>query len=285
MDEQSPHSTETSDPTPTQQLQVGWGFWVLWVLALAAVGALSYCVASLVPISNYTLPPVTMLAFGFLAGGIQGLAFRRQHPPVRRWILVGSLAGFVAALISILPTALAATSAGLYAGWAYAWAVYGAVLGVILQRILPGQRWMLASLAGWAAAGIVSGSVGWIADVLRASGTIGMHLFSPPSLSRTWPIESLITVGAVCGATGGAITGAALVLQSRRPPSRVRVRLHDREIGNDENRRTAVIAGIISGLAAAVLATFVAPLAVTFLEQGSLDSLDLTIFFFNMAAD
>jgi hypothetical protein len=282
VNEQDSHPTAAPEPAPTERVQVGLGFWVLWVLGLAAVGVLSHCLSSFVPMSNYSLPPVTMLLFGCLAGGVQGFALRRQLPPVRKWILVGSLAGLVAALISILPTALAETSMALYAGWAYAWAAYGAVLGVVLQRIFPGQRWMLTSLAGWATAGIVSGAVGWVSDVLRVSGTTELLLLFPASLSQTWPLEGLIAVGAVCGATGGAITGAALVLQSRRPLSQVRVLPHDREMGDEEDRKHTVIAGIISGLAAAVLGIFVAPLIVTILTQGSLDSLDLTIFVFQM---
>ena len=284
MNEQKPNPIETPEQTPTERLQVGWGFWALWVLALAAVGALSYCLSSFIPLSNYTLPPATMLIFGFLAGGVQGFAFKRQLPPVRTWILASSLAGLVAACISILPTGLAASSVGLYAGWAYAWAAYGAVLGVMLQQIFPGQRWMLTSLAGWATAGIVSGAVGWVSDVLRVSGTTALLLLFPSSLSQNWAIEGLIVVGAVCGATGGAITGAALVLQSRLPLSRMRVLPQDREMGNVEDKKLTNIAGVVSGLTAAVLGTFVAPLVVTILTQGSLDSLDLTIFFFNMAA-
>jgi hypothetical protein len=193
VNEQTPHPTETPGQTPTGRPQVGWGFWVLWVLALAAVGTLSYCLGSLVPLSNHTLPPATMVIFGFLAGGVQGLALKQQLPPVRRWIQASSLAGLVAACISILPTGLAATSVGLYAGWAYAWAAYGAVLGVMLQRVFPGRRWMLTSLAGWATAGIVSGAVGWVSDVLRVSGTTALLFLFPSSLSQTWPIEGLIS--------------------------------------------------------------------------------------------
>ena len=126
--------------------------------------------------------------------------------------------------------------------------------------------------------------MGWVSDVLRVSGTAATLFLLPSSLSQTWAIEGLIVVGAVCGATGGAITGAALVLQSRLPLSRVGVLPQDREIAGAKDRRLTNISGAISGLTAAVLGTFVAPLAVTILTQGSLDSLDLTIFFFNMAA-
>ena len=276
MNEQKPNPIETPEQTPTERLQVGWGFWALWVLALAAVGALSYCLSSFVPLSNYTLPPATMLIFGFLAGGVQGFAFSRQLPPVRTWILASSLAGLVAACISILPTGLAASSVGLYAGWAYAWAAYGAVLGVMVQRFLPGRRWMLASLIGWAIASIVSGAVGLVLDVHRISGSTELLFLYSASQSQNWAIDGLLVIGAVCGATGGAITGAALVLQSRRP--------RDREMMDAAAKKFTSIAGVVSGLAAALLGTFVAPLKVTLLTQGSLDSPDLTIFFINIAA-
>jgi hypothetical protein len=184
VNEQNPNPTESPEQTPTEPPQVGCGFWALWVLALATVGALSYCLCYFLPMSEYTLPPATMLIFGFLAGGVQGNAFRRQAPPVRRWIQASSLAGLVAALISILPTGLAASSVALYAGWAYAWAAYGAVLGAMLQRFFPGRRLMLASLAGWATAGIVSGAVGCVSDVLRVSGSTELLLLYSASMSR-----------------------------------------------------------------------------------------------------
>ena len=49
-----------------------------------------------------------------------------------------------------------------------------------------------------------------------------------------------------------------------------------------DTARLTYTAGIVSGLAAAVLCAFVAPLIVTFLLQGSLDALDLSIFAFQM---
>jgi hypothetical protein len=269
---------ETPDQTVAGRAQVGWGFWALWVLALAVVGALSYCVGGEAPLANFTLPPAAMMIFGFLAGGVQGFALRRQFPPARMWILSSSVAGFLAACVSVLPTSLAATSVGLLAGWAYAWAAYGAVLGVMLQRIFPGRWWMLTSLAGWAMAGLVSGAVGWALDVILVTGT-DPALSPLPASSRTWTMEGLGLIGAVCGATGGAITGAALVLQSRLPLSRVRVLPQDHGVRKAKDRRLMNIAGVISGLAAAVLCAFLAPLVVTVLTEGSLDRLDLTIFF------
>ena len=273
MNEQNSLAIETPDQTPSGRAQVGWGFWALWVLALAAVGALSYLVGAVAPVAEFTLPPVTMMIFGLLAGGVQGFALRRQIPPARWWILASSVAGFLAACVSVVATSLAETAIGLLAGWAYAWAAYGAVLGVILLRISP-RRWlMLTSLAGWATAGIVSGAVGWALDVFLVAETIPTTAFLDVP-SRTWSMGGIAVVGAVCGAIGGAITGAALVMLSRAPvlPQEPRVR-------KSKDTRLVRIAGVISGLTAAVLCTYLAPLVLTVLLEGSLDSLDLTIYF------
>jgi hypothetical protein len=178
--------------------------------------------------------------------------------------------------ICILPTGLAASSAGLYAGWAYAWAAYGAVLGVLVHRFLPGWRWMLASLIGWAVAGIVSGVVGLLLDVDRISGSNELLFLYSASQSRNWAIEDLVVVGAVCGAIGGAFTGAALIRQSRRP--------RDSEMVDAADKKLANIAGVASGLVAAVLGTLAAPLSVTLLTRGTLDSPEMAIFFINIAA-
>jgi hypothetical protein len=50
------------------------------------------------------------------------------------------------------------------------------------------------------------------------------------------------------------------------------------------DKKLTNIAGIVTGLTAAALGTFAAPLFVTLLTQGSLDSPDLTIFLMNIAA-
>lgn len=271
---------EAPPETIPGRAQVGWGFWALWVLALAVVAALSYGVGSFAPLAKFTLPPAAMMIFGILAGSVQGVALRQQVPQAGRWFSASALAGFVAAWVSVLPTSLTTTSAGLLAAWAYAWAAYGAVLGVMLQRIFPGRWWMLTSLAGWAVAGMVGGAAGWFLDVFQVTAT-DPALSPLPATSRTWSMAGLALVGAVCGATGGAITGAALVLQSRRPLSRVSGAPQDRGASKAMSRRLTNTAGIVSGLTAAVLCAFVAPLVVTALIEGSLDRLDLTIFFLN----
>jgi hypothetical protein len=132
---------------------------------------------------------------------------------------------------------------------------------------------MLASLAGWAVAGLVSGALGWALDVFMVTGT-DPTLSPLPATSRTWSMAGLGLMGAVCGATGGAITGAALVMQTRRPaPPQAP------EARQAKDTRLVRVAGVISGLVAAVLCTYLAPLILTMLTEGSLDSLDLTIYF------
>jgi hypothetical protein len=264
---------ETPDPPQVVRAQPGWGFWALSVLALAAVGALSYRLGAAVPFATLLLPPATMLLFGFLAAGVYGFALRRLIPPARWWILASALAGILAAWVSVVSTSLAQTAGGLLAGWAYAWAAYGALFGVMAQRIARRRALMLASLAAWAAAGIVSAVVGWAMDIFQVTETVPTTAFFDMP-TRTWSNQGLALMGALCGATGGAITSAALVLLSRGPALP-----QGSGVKRPQDTRLVNIAGVISGLGAALLCTYAAPLVLIRLMEGSLDSVDLTIFF------
>jgi hypothetical protein len=132
---------------------------------------------------------------------------------------------------------------------------------------------MLVGLACWATAGIVSGAVGWALDVFQITETVPTTGFIDLP-SRTWSMAGLGLVGAVSGATGGAITGVALVVLRRAP-----VQTPDDGEGKADDTKPVRIAGGISGLLAAVLCTYLAPLVLTLLAEGSLESLDLTLFF------
>lgn len=75
MNEQ--HSTvATADQAPAGHTQIGWGFWVLRVLALAAIGALSYVMGTQAFLAEVTLPSGAMVLCGFLAGALQGFDLR-----------------------------------------------------------------------------------------------------------------------------------------------------------------------------------------------------------------
>jgi hypothetical protein len=114
--------------------------------------------------------------------------------------------------------------------------------------------------------------VGWALAVFQVTATDPM--LSPlPATARTWSLGGLGLVGAVCGATGAALTGAALVAMSRRTGS-----AQGRDAGTTKDRRLARIAGAISGLVAAALCTYLGALVLTQLLEGSLESLDLVIF-------
>ena len=89
-------------------------------------------------------------------------------------------------------------------------------------------------------------------------------------------------MGAMCGAIGGAITGTALVLQSRRAAPQAPVPPEKIDAREAKDRRLVTVAGVVSGLIAALLGAYVAPLVVTALLEGSLQRLDLTIYVFQM---
>jgi hypothetical protein len=141
------------------------------------------------------------------------------------------------------------------------------------QRISRRRLLMLASLAGWAVAGIVSAAVGWALDVFQVTETVPTTAFFDMP-TRTWSNQGLALIGALCGALGGAISGAALVLLSRVPALP-----QDSGVSRPQDTRLVNIAGVISGLGAALLCTYAAPLVLIRLMEGSLDSVDLTIFF------
>ena len=52
MNDQSLPKAETPDRVPAREIQIGWGFWTLWVSALAATGAMSYLVAAEAPLAE-----------------------------------------------------------------------------------------------------------------------------------------------------------------------------------------------------------------------------------------
>jgi len=269
MNRENSPAKEALNQPDAERTQVGRGFWTLSAVALAVVGALSYRVAAEAPQAEFTLPPVAIVILCILAGGVYGFALRRQAPPIHWWLLASSLAGFLAAGVSVFTTFLARSSAGLFAGWAYAWAAYGALLGIALRRISPDHRVMLACIGGWALAGLVSGALGWGTDVcvVRDAGSTWDPV---PSTSRTWSMAGIALIGAVCGAIGGASTGAALVrmLRQQAPP-------RDHAAQKPKVTRHVTVAGVISGLIAAVLCAYVAPLVVTVLIEGSLDTVDM----------
>jgi hypothetical protein len=76
MNKRNSPTMETLDRTEAKRTRVGWGFWALWVSALAVVGALSYRVAVQPPLAEFALPPVAIVIFAVLAGGVQGVTIR-----------------------------------------------------------------------------------------------------------------------------------------------------------------------------------------------------------------
>ncbi|UCC88777.1 MAG: WD40 repeat domain-containing protein [Anaerolineales bacterium] len=215
---------ETPDQTHIDRPRAGRDFWPLWALAPAVIGALSCRIGAGMALDEIILAPLAMLIFGFWVGIVQAFALRRQGRLAYWWILTSSLAGMVAGGVSFFTVAVGvfvfSSSAGLLGGWAAAWAAYGAMCGVVhwpvlrRQRVPRSHRAMLGSLAGWTTAGVVGGAVGWARDVV----SVTPNTFVPvPAVRLTGSMEDMMVVGAVYGATGGAITGAVLLWLLRQP--------------------------------------------------------------------
>ncbi len=266
-----------------ERARLGWGFWVLWTAGQTMAGVVSCWLGAKVPGIGFLLGPAALLIFGVVAGIVQGFALRRQGPPVWRWILISSLAGVVAAGVSFFTMLMGViatqSSVGLLAGWACAWVVYGAVVGVLLRSIARGRPVMVASTAGWAAAGILGAVVAWATDLFLV--TMPQNTLMPfPRVSLTTSVEKLILVGAVYGAVGGAVTGAALVWWLRQP-ALPREKVARRA---EDTRRVAVV-GLISGVIAAVLCSYLTPLLLFALEGSLSDLSDLVGFLGAVLAD
>ena len=135
----------------TERAQLGWGFWLWWVLA-STVG-MAVGIAVLEAAVFRVLGAVGGAVDGVVAGAVVGtsvgiaqwLVLRRQVSRAGWWVLasiVGFAVGFGVGVGWVMASAVAETvTVGLYAGWA----VGGASVGIAQWLVLRRQ----VSRAGW----------------------------------------------------------------------------------------------------------------------------------------
>ncbi len=190
----------------TERAQVGWGFWLWWVLAsivgLAVGNAVSVAVSGAV--EETVGLAVSLAVSGAVAGAsigtAQWLVLRRQVSQTVWWVLastVGLAVGNAVALAVF--EAVGLTGGSHFSGGAVAFVLFGAVAGasvgiaqwLVLRRHIPGAGWwVLASTVGLP----VGFAVGFA--VLEAVGLTGGSHFSGGA-------GSLVLFGAVAGASVG----------------------------------------------------------------------------------
>ncbi|MCH8876689.1 MAG: hypothetical protein IIA89_07670 [Chloroflexi bacterium] len=220
----------------TERAQVGWGFWLGWVLASTVGGAVGVAVggltlfifvafavdADLDVVGKTLLGAVGFAVFGAVIGASLGIA---------QWLVLRRQVSEPASSASPWPFS-----------WRLLWESDLGIAQWLDARVIPLLRrtWVLASTVGGTVGVAVGGTVGEVvggavgvavaATVIGASLGIAQWLVLRRQVSRAgwWVLAS--TVGFVAtfavtsavsfvvgGAMGGAITGAVLVWLLRQP--------------------------------------------------------------------
>jgi len=179
---------------------VGWGFWLLWVLASTTGLGLAWSVGTVVSLSvsgegamaTLALAGVGWAVGGALLGAAQWYILRGRMSRAGWWVLASTPSFGVGMVVG--PYVAEVLNGVL------SWAVWGGLWGVMLgaaqwlvlrRRVFRAGYWALASTVG-------AGTCGAVLGFLHQAGVEGANLF-------------------LGGALFGAITGGALVWLLRQP--------------------------------------------------------------------
>lgn len=175
------------------------GFWMRWMGA-TLVGVIVGFMGSFAAVDALAGPegpeaisipfevafPAVVGVTGAVMGAAQWLAIRRRGAPGPAWTAATGCGLLVATLVVVhLPEGTTLASA---LGWGAVHAVavgvaVGALQWLAIRRLDPTRRWLVASLAGWLAAGIVGDVVAWYTD-----GGIGMMVIFVLWAALTAPV-------------------------------------------------------------------------------------------------
>jgi hypothetical protein len=187
--------------------QVGWGFWLQWVLA-STVGLLLGFIVGF-PLSFLAMDILGErlgqsfggIVFGIGVGGLQWLVLRRRISRAGWWVLASAAGGYgivQAMFLGAFEGYVGSLSFGALLSITGVVALGGAVTGTLQWLVLRGQ----VSRAGW-----------WV-----LASTVGWGLSMTAAIAYSWPGPMwLIVTGAVLG----AVTGGALVWLLRQPAPEV----------------------------------------------------------------
>jgi drug/metabolite transporter superfamily protein YnfA len=198
------------------QKDVGWGFWLWWVLASVMGYGVGAILGFVIPIfANINHPAAFGILFGVVFGAVGGLAqwlvLRRQIPEVGLWAPASALGFVIAAGIVAIVASMdqqVASNSNIFFLFA---AVYGVTGGFLQWLILRRQ----GVAVGW-----------WLAANLLGS-LLGIALGNPASAAfqtgERYPggifLMILFGFGAALGVGLGVTTGGALVWLLRHPKS------------------------------------------------------------------
>ncbi len=180
--------------------QVGWGFWILYVLASTfgmLVGfVLGFFLVDALPdvVGEWFGTSVLGIVLGMAVGILQWLVLRRRVSGAGWWIFASAIGGFAifqAGLFFGFSTEYESSAALL--GWAGVVALGGVAAGTLQWLVLRGQ----AARAGW---WVLASTVGWVLSVM---GVRELPWGVDPS-DLLW---GMVATGAVLG----VVTGGVLV--------------------------------------------------------------------------
>ncbi len=221
--------------------QVGWGFWLSWMLVTAAGWAIGIIVYSIFQLAIATilatiLPGLLVLSLGtvvgVLFGGIiatafgfsEGLILKQYGYSIRQFTkasLVGGIIGGAvsAVMMCILVLVFASTLSGPLIAvliMSIAGGVTGTAVGYKQKSILDKQG---SDIDNWILINAIGYTIG-----STASEIVGRRLYE--STIAIWPFGILldsfspaIVPAVLCGLIGGAITGLPLVRMLRQLPT------------------------------------------------------------------
>jgi hypothetical protein len=202
----------------TERAQVGWGFWLWWVLANTVGFAVGFSVGFTVGMAvgealsegvGFSVPGAVVVAVaGASVGIVQWLVLRQQVSRAGWWVLASIVSFVVGETVGevVGETVVFALGFTWYEAVAFAEAVIFAVVGasvgiaqwlVLRQQVSRAGWWVLASIVGF----VVSIAMG------RA---VGFTLYEAVAFAEA-------VVFAVVGAGYGAITGGVMVWLLRQP--------------------------------------------------------------------
>ena len=184
--------------------QVGWVFWLLWVLASTVGMFVGFTMGFLTAALTYDVLG-DRLAFSFFGivlgiavGVLQWLVLRRRVSRAGWWVLASAAGGY-GIILAGFEGLSESLSFGALLSYTGVVALGGAVTGTLQWLVLRGQVsragwWVLASTVGWGLVGAVLGAFPW-------------------GVGDTDALVALVVTGAVLG----AVTGGALVWLLRQP--------------------------------------------------------------------
>ena len=193
----------------TERTNIGWGFWLVWVLA----SIMGFVMGSLLGMSvayglfdreafDATIGVTSGIVLGATAGYLQWVVLREKVARVGWWVLASAL-GFAITLGTL--GAIGINENYVMAGILFA-AVFGIAGGVL--------QWLVLRRAGIARAGL------WVPASIFGSlvAAISFPISSAIGAAGNYGLSAMV-FGLLLGAGLGAIPGAVLVWLLRQSPS------------------------------------------------------------------